>query len=252
MNSTYTKNYLTIGWRVYMRKFRNLFITAILWAVVSPGITTAQEKQTENSNAKILRDLNEQLNGSLSIIQGVYNELNRLGLVDTRGYSIITMRNEEITPMGSSAKFIHVMKAKIQWSGDKIANITFDTSRGRSNSGYVLRSSFWMIRDSAHPEGDKSANLRLNVRETIESGQKSNTEYRFTDDYSMKQSREVLSVDGINAEFAIIPIFEVERKIQMTREYLSLVKDLELRTVIITGGGSSGLGSEIDGVLKFE
>lgn len=234
------------------KKYKLFVISALSMSLLVVAVHSAPNNANSATTAeRMLVNLNEQLAASIQMIEREYGDLKRLGKVNDQNITEIHLKNQEITPIGSSVKYGLVEKATIKWDGEKIGNITYNLVRGKATSGYVIRNTISMLPD-AHPDGSGSVMLKLTVRETLVSGAVKRIEYRFTNDREMRSGFEELVIDGIPARYEIIPTYEAEGKLEIMREYLRLTHDLELYAVKVSEGHGDQLRTDIHSRLKYE
>jgi len=212
------------------------YFLAVFVLVPTPGFSQGSDQDARDARQKaekirLIQDLSAQAFGIIDTISKNYVALGNLNRINAQGQTHIDLTAEIQSEPPSRVQYIYTEKAFIQWQGEKIQNILFDTRKGRSSGSYILKRSLGMAESGQHKSDGmpgSQLNLVYNIRESFETGKKEYSEYRFSDKYELPVN-ERLSSDGIMTDFTIYKVADEDRKIDIIREFIRMLRVLELR-----------------------
>jgi len=199
--------------------------------VISQSLTEISAGADANRK-KTLISLEEQIRVSVNYLEKNYDLLKTFGRIDDLNQTIIAMTSVVETEAGNRNQYIYTEDAMILWQDQKIANVVFNTVRGRAGGGYVQKKRYSLLEDAPHKEGGNyggTINIVLNIRESFESGAWDYSEFRFTDVPKLP-AKEMITTNGVPMNFKVFYVDDMDRKIVMLREYLEHLRLLEMRS----------------------
>ena len=233
--------------------FAKILVSVLLLplaAVFSQEVTEVSSGYIANRKKMIL-NLENQVQKSISSIEKYNDALKSYGRIDTVNQTEIAMTNMiETGPVGRD-QFIYTEKALILWNGAKISNVTFNTVRGRAGGDYTQKKRYSLMDEAPHKEGGTSAggvNLILHIREKQENGNWENSEFRFTDEPRL-QTVEMITYNGIPIKTRVYYVDDLDNKISMLREYINMLRLLELRIFRAVKDAEKKQQKQIDSVI---
>ena len=221
-----------------MKRKTVLKIKLILILFLIPVTGIFSQELTEVSSGyvvnrkKMIQNLENQIRGSIQSLEKYHESLKVFGRIDSVNQTSIAMTSMVETPIAGRDQFIYTENAVVLWKDAKIANVAFNIVKGRAGGDFTQKKRYSLLEEEPHKEGGNysgTINLLLNMREKTENGNWESSEFRFSDIPKL-QSKEMSTYNGVPMKFLVVYVDNLDSKIEMLREYLGLLRLLELRT----------------------
>ncbi len=202
---------------------------------------------------RVIKDLQRQIARVQADISRYHKEMKDHNLIDpVKQISRIPMLAEVQTEYGVRGRNVFNEQGLIEWNQDKIVSFTFEQRSGKVNQGYVARKQL-KGQTITDPEkmGVNESPLNLVVVELLDSGRGQSVNFRFPTSAEAVDVKEEIEFDGVKREMMVVFVRNVDQRIAILREYLSLLRLLERRIDWVIRAEEQRKALEIERILRI-